>query len=329
MNVDFTEGAFDAGNDSKSAGTAEIHAGANQAIRQEAPANPNIGRIGLHSGIGNSEYHKAPGLGSTGIKKAKVPSDYKLHIDGKLPFTKTPAMILGTALHVLTLEPATFEQEVVIVPSEPKRPTKAQLNAKKPTDKAQELIDFWGSWDAKHSHIETHISAGIMSTILNMRDELMAHPDAREILEYQGNQYEHSGWYEDPESGLLCKYRPDVRSDWCVADLKSCADASFGGFMKAIGNLEYHVSAAHYLEGEIQLDTDLQNKGFFRFIAVESTYPHRVAVYDISQSDLNAGYARRRKYINTIKQCTGSGIWPGLNNDQAVDTKLPKHFGDE
>ncbi|MCK5614621.1 PD-(D/E)XK nuclease-like domain-containing protein [Candidatus Pacearchaeota archaeon] len=327
MITDFTKGAFDENSNDRPVGPAEVNSGTNQKTGATVPSDINIGLIGLHADISNWDYHKSAGLSSTSIKKAKVPSDYKLHIDGKLPFKKTDSMTIGTALHALVLEPETFKHEVAIAPSEPKRPTKAQLNAKKRTDKAQELIDFWSRWDAKHAHIETHISIDTMSTIINMRDELMEHPEARETLEDVGNRYEQSGWYEDPESGLLCKYRPDLKNNWCLADLKSCADASFGGFMKAIGNLEYHVSAAHYLEGERALG--LSDHNLFRFLAVESTYPHRVAVYDLTGEDLARGYKARNKYINTIKACTESGVWPGLNNNQAVDTRLPKYFGDE
>src|SRR5690625_8047391 len=79
-----------------------------------------------------------------------------------------------------------------------------------------------------------------------------------------------------------------------VLDLKSCADASYSGFIKSIQNFYYHVSAAMYLEGINQCKQLMQELNEFRynkfvFICVENTPPYLVSVYELSREDLEIG----------------------------------------
>ncbi len=67
---------------------------------------------------------------------------------------------------------------------------------------------------------------------------------------------EQSYWWKHRETGLQCKCRCDYVIDDMVIDLKTTGEggASPDKFTKTIVNFQYHMQAAHYLQGTGQND---------------------------------------------------------------------------
>lgn len=256
----------------------------------------------LTPGIKNEDYQAADGIGSSTLKTAlDCPALYRAYATGAIPWKETPAKRLGTLVHLLMLEAHLAKEEVVVAPK----------FGRKDVDKADKKAFYAAYADKLIVNQEDHDKGKAMC------ESLLALPDVRRIMD--GSQCEHSGWYVDPETDLLCKYRPDIRTDWCMADVKTCKGASPAEFGKAVATYQYHLSAAHYLTGdEIITGTDHRQ---FVFLCVESKPPYLTAVYPLADRGLQQGEWERRKALGTVKRCQDADHWPSYNDgtDNYID----------
>lgn len=120
----------------------------------------------------------------------------------------------------------------------------------------------------------------------------------------------------------MCK----VRLDWYtglkeVVDLKSCLDASYEAFSKAIANLKYHWQAWFYLKG-ITTVKEVEHTKFI-FIAVEKDPPYGVAVYEATEAMLKKAQTQIEPLLDVYAQCLKTDVWPGYRDElQQID--LPR-----
>ena len=259
---------------------------------------------GFYSGISNADYHATNDTSSTNLKDTMDSMHYyKLRNDGSLLFPATKSMDLGTAVHALVLEPANFYNDIAVSPE----------FGYKAVDK-----------EAKAEFEERN--AG--KTIISREQYLIAKGMAESVLRHEGAKWllkdsvcEHSGFYIDPETGIACKYRPDSRKQSVMSDLKTTNDVSKDSFAKTIARFGYHISAAHYLEGDRVLHgTDHET---FVFIAVSNKKPYEVAIYPLGQRSLQEGYKERLKALNRIKLARETGVYPLINEGKALEIDIP------
>ena len=114
---------------------------------------------------------------------------------------------------------------------------------------------------------------------------------------------ELSFFWVDPETGIRLKCRPDwmMFDDddvlW-MSDFKTAADHQREAFQRVILNLNYHLSAAMYIEGVFRV-TGIK-AGHFPFIVCANTPPFEVEVYDLDQPSLAEGHALFRKCLDDV-----------------------------
>lgn len=160
-------------------------------------------------------------------------------------------------------------------------------------------------------------------TVLSQADErkvslmhrsAMAHPFARALLEAPG-EVESSIYWIDPETGLLCRIRPDkiVRLNGLkiMLDVKTCADVD--RFDWSIEDYRYHVTDAFYTEGFTQHFGEPPDA--FVFLVVSTTrnagrYP--VRCFQLDADDKIAGRNAFRQDLNTYAECQSHDLWPGV-----------------
>lgn len=259
---------------------------------------------GLYANLSNEDYHSGPGISSSDIKLAKKAlALYKAKLDGELPNKSTPAMALGTAVHTLVLERHKADDDLAVMPAFGR--TKSGLAAK-------------ADWLAEHEG-KTHITEEQHITALAMSESLLALPDVQRILE-QGEP-EQSGYWID-ENGLLLKYRPDFRTDWCLFDVKTTRDLSSESFSRDINNFGYHISAAHYLQGDTTLTGSSHRQ--FVFGAVESAPPYLAACYVLDGESLELGRTICENTLRRIAEAQKSGVWPGYNAGLTREIGVPR-----
>ena len=164
-----------------------------------------------------------------------------------------------------------------------------------------------------------------------MRDAVMAHPAAHALLTGAPGWPELSVYWNDPDTGELCRCRPDFwRADGIIVDVKTTDDASPEGFAKSIANWRYHVQHPYYLDGISHALAQMGKPTFqhpasakaFVFLAVEKKAPYAVAVYMLDAASVQAGREEYRSDLDMYAHCIASGAWPGYG-DKVQQIALP------
>lgn len=272
-----------------------------------------------HPGLSNEDYHHLKAVSPSQIKVLKrSPLHYfdQFLADDREKKPPTASMLKGTALHTAILEPDLWDETVIILPSDaPNKPTKKQLEAKKPSAETQAEITWWEEFnDSINGRIV--ISLDDADDVRRMADAVRKHPAAAFLLELPGRR-EASYTWTDEATGLECKTRPDWHSldGRIVLDVKTTEDASRVAFAKTIANLDYHVQAAWNL--------DAQGGELFLSLVVENSRPYGVAVYPASEAMLEAGRRRISAAMERLAECWRTGQWPGYGDAIQEPIELP------
>ena len=250
-------------------------------------------------------YHRAPGISQSALKNfEQSPAHYAWRKDHALE--PTPAMRFGTLAHTAILEPHLLDS-LVIAPDRP-RPSKKQINAKKPAPETVELIDFWKRWDAENSG-KIAVSEEDRVKLFGVRDAVMNHPIARKALDTDIR--ECSVFVKFNLGGsVLRKLRIDAVRGNALVDVKTIENALT--FEAQAFDLRYYRQAAFYLDGWNDAHPN-DKKDAFVFIAVEKEPPHGVIVYEIDAEALGRG---REEYINLLVkfiECEATNTWPNYS----------------
>lgn len=264
---------------------------------------------GIYTGISNEEYH-----GGVGYSKSQL--DMVAAAPGLLDWSKkaprdnsSTASTLGTALHTLLLEPELFSQQFVCEPKGTERRSNVgKANAQLFEDEAKRL----GQQILKIEDLDMlHAQA----------DSVMAHPEARALLESKVGKAELSAYWIDPDTGLLCRCRPDW---WAypevIVDVKTTDYPAAYPFGKSVMDYRYHVQDAFYTDGcTIASGTQIEE---FLFLAVGKKremgrYP--VHLHRLAPRAKDLGRALYRQDLNTIAACQdqigpATGAWPAIEH---------------
>jgi len=295
-------------------------------------------RLGIFDNISNEDYHHGPGISKSGLDQiAQSPEHF---ITEKRCHRVIAGSVIGTPLHKLILEPESFDAEFVMMPADaPKRPTKAQINAKKPSLATLEAIAYWQQFEEDHKG-QTIISTTPGVNLANnqpdpfwkpsdwcmihrMRDSVMMHPIASVLLNPDSGRAEHSCYWLDKDDDFgvreptyrLCKCRPDFINDDhnLMPDLKSAVDASYSGFRLHVAKYRYFVQAAWYMSGYYQATG--KAVADFIFVVVEKQPPYGVGIYKLGQQEKRAGRSLMLRDLDTYHECMTTGEWPAYPSD--------------
>lgn len=260
---------------------------------------------GVYDDLSGDAYHEGPGVSSTQLKrvlKSPLHLIYPMIYPDRMDETKkSPALTFGSAAHKYLLERDTFDDEYVLEPTGINKRTK---------EGKQEYADFVVANEGKE-----FISAENLQTIQWMAETAAASTSWTNAL--ANTRREVSIFWEDAESGLLCKCRPDAmkpvtlngRRVMICADVKTTIDASYTQFSRSIANFGYDLSAAMYADGIRATYPDIEDVRFL-FLAIEKTPPFACAVYSLDPHALTIGYRKYRYALTLFKQCLDTGEWP-------------------
>lgn len=156
-----------------------------------------------------------------------------------------------------------------------------------------------------------------------IRDAVMAHPTAREIL-CGPVETEQSVYWTDEVTGLPCRGRVDImRRDMRVlADLKSCEDASPLGFPRTMAEYGYDWQDAFYRDGVSGVPGGFVPDAFL-FIPVEKSAPYLTAVFEIDPVDIRDARSDVRKALDLFNDCLRADEWPGYS-EKIETVSLPE-----
>ena len=258
----------------------------------------------------DQDYHAHPALSATKIKAMATGTARRYwakHEDpNRKPFLPTDPMRQGSLVDCLITEPDSFALRYVEQPANaPKRPTSAQLNAKKPAPATVEAIEFWAEFDAQAQGREP-ITKAWLDNAWRVVETLHLDADIRPLLEKPAVMQDPHFW-TDPEHGVECRYKPDLESEFLI-DIKKGASATPRTFAAQAYRLGYDVQLAHYSLGyENRYGKPPERVGL---LVWEWDWPHDCSMIWVDDDYMAMGLERRRDAIERILECRATGVWP-------------------
>lgn len=246
---------------------------------------------GIYNNLSNSEYHahKESISRSALIDFYKNPYNYwAKHLNPDRPKKDaTPAMVMGSAFHALMLEPHVFEKEYDILPPKVllKHVGREIYDAFK---KKTELIEAGN---------KIILSDEEFLLLSNMRLRLESNEQAMELI--RDARIEHSFFWEDNDSGLLLKARPDILHSNMIVDLKTCSDASPRAYQHEMVEYGYHWQGAMIRDAVEHLEGHRINNVIN--ICIETKYPFNMAIYIIDEFAIDAGEEKYKQLCIDLK----------------------------
>lgn len=256
---------------------------------------------GIYPNLSNEEYHADRESYSRSALMAfkRAPYHYWAeYLNPARPAKEaTPTMIFGSAFHTYVLEPEIFENEYDI------GPPKILLK-----DVGREAFDLYKVHveriEKSTKKIIPYNDAVIMKA---MMWSLRGNRQAWELI--QGAKYEQSYFWEDRESGLIVKARPDILHPNMIVDLKTCADASPRGFQNAMASGGYHIQGSMVREAIRELEgRDIPN---VINICIEKTYPYSIGIYLIDEEALEIGRLEFKGLLTKLNHAIMHNDFPG------------------
>lgn len=204
----------------------------------------------------------------------------------------TDAMDLGSAFHLLALEPER-EGERLVVWEEGTRRGKA-----------------WDAFKEKHAG-KLILKRDDYETAKAMAQSVHNSPQARKYL--TGGRAEVTLQWE--EAGFKLKGRVDYLGAAQV-DLKATRSAAVEPFGRQMFDAKVHAQMAMYRTGiKAILPVVL--------IATDNTFPFLTQAYRVTEQQLEQGAAEYRAWLATLAHCRKTNQWPGYWESEC-DLKFPK-----
>lgn len=251
-------------------------------------------------------YHAQSSLSSTGARQI-LDSPARFHYAQTHPQAHKDAFDLGTAAHTKILGTGS---NIIEYPPEHLTP------AGNASTKAATV-----EWvEEQRANGLVVISAQQARHVDGMTEAVLAHPEARALLEQKGNHREVSMFATCPDTDVEMRARFDLDAE-TSGDVKSARDASPKGFARAVTQHGYEVQQGWYQDVR-ELVTG--SRGKFRFIVCESFAPYLVGIYELDYNFVDMGKVKALAARNIYRQCTDAGRWPGYADD--VQTLQPPQF---
>lgn len=232
---------------------------------------------------------------------------YATTLDPNRPPEKERAgQLEGNLAHCAILELDEFDKRYAVGP-DVSRATKA-----------------WKEFEASLPPGMVGIKPDQRETAMRQRDQVMLLPDVAEAL--SAGHAEVSAFWTDPQTGVLCRCRPDwvhpVGDDAVIlVDAKTFSDASPDEFARQCARKAYHKQAAYYSDG-FEAASGKRVLAFI-FVAVETDWPNAASATMLDEQSIEQGRADYRRNLQTYAQCLKTGQWPGYST--GVETvSLPR-----
>lgn len=240
--------------------------------------------------MSNKAYHEREEISKSDLDLlARSPLHFKMKNELKQEPSK--ALILGTCVHKLVLEPEDFLNEFAISPKVDKR-TKEGKTAY--NDYLQNL------GDKISLDLDIYENAKEIANAVN---------SMRETASFLKDGLAEQSYFSQINE-VKVKCRPDFYNQnlGAVIDLKTTSDASPSGFAKSVANFNYHVQAAFYSDILRSLGKEVNH---FLFIAVETKAPYFVGFYELDTLAIEQGQKTYLELLELYKFCKERNEWWG------------------
>ncbi|EOF5706502.1 exodeoxyribonuclease VIII [Salmonella enterica] len=254
---------------------------------------------GIYYDIPNEAYHAGPGVSKSQLDDiADTPAIYLWRKNAPVDTEKTKTLDTGTAFHCRILEPEEFSKRFIIAP---------EFNRRTSAGKEEEKTFL----EECARTGRTVFTAEEGRKIELMYQSVMALPLGQWLVESAGYA-ESSVYWEDPETGILCRCRPDkiIPEFHWIMDVKTTADIQ--RFRTAYYDYRYHVQDAFYSDGYRAQFGEIPT---FVFLVASTTaecgrYP--VEIFMMGEDAKLAGQREYRRNLQTLAECLNNDEWPAI-----------------
>ena len=272
---------------------------------------------GLYAGIDIELYHQQltaePSISSSGLRTLFMDSPRHYFRDSYLnpnrkPRKESEAFTFGRACHHLLLGESDFDKLFEVRPTE------------YPDAKTGELKPWNGNatwcrnWLAERAGKKTVLTQTDIENVRGMAASLNDHPMVQDGC--LNGLIEHSLVWQDTETGVWLKWRPDAipGDSMLFTDLKSCASVSDQAIEFSISDYAYEMQAALGALGcrEV-LGRDMEA---FSLMFCEKSDPWCARHKTLRPGDLEDGIKSVRSAIRLFARCIEKQKWPGPGGDQ-------------
>lgn len=202
---------------------------------------------------------------------------------------------IGTAGHLMVLEPEHFAARVAVIEADDYR-TKAAKEAR----------------DEARAAGLTPLLSHEVEMVRAMRAALWTDPVARTA--FIGGAAEQALFWRDGEFGVWCRTRPDYLPPHrrYLVDYKTSVSADPRQFGKRMLDYGYHQQAAWYLDGVAAVTGERPER--FAFVVQEKAPPYLCAVCWVDPEAIEIGRELNRYATGLFAWCLRRGEWPGYRD---------------
>lgn len=227
----------------------------------------------------------------------------------------------GSVLDCLLLTPTQWPKRYAVVPADaPKKPTKTQINAKKPSPETVAAIEWWDDFIALNPGeiISQEINGSVHSAINRLReDKLIA-----DLIDCSNHSVMVTADWQDSETGLTVPVKAllDILppSDHPVFggslwDLKTTTNASPHSFSRDAQKYNYALQGAFY--ADLWNAATGEQRHDFGHVVIENFHPFefRSPPPLLSQRFLNHGKLLYQRALSIYCKALDSGEWPSYD----------------
>lgn len=243
-------------------------------------------------------------VSASGLKNAfESPRHFFFSWQDKWKKKVSPSMLYGQAAHCAILEPNEFNRRFVELPDF------GDLRSKVNKEKKAEFV-------ARHAPDAIFLKESDIEALKRGVDHLLRYRTIVEII--KGSAFEQTGYFREPETGLKCRFRPDIiRTDlMAMPDIKTTRSADPRHFFNDAIAMGYDIQMALYSIGIEAIHG--RRPELPCFIVIENQAPYDVCLYELDSSFMEIGYNRLRKCLAHVYEGVTTGEWRGRQQGPAV-----------
>jgi len=256
---------------------------------------------GVYPDMSMDDYLALPYVGSSDLRGCEQYCPRWARWRHDHPHKSTPTQIRGSLFALFVEDEDAYETAVAVVAPNPDNPESNRWVKAGTAAKVKALA-------AGYTVLRPDQDAEIRA----MAVAAMACPDIA-VAARSATHREPTLIWDDDDTGLRCKARPDVVSTAGLYDWKTCADAS--EWSHVIRSLLLHVQAQFHTRGAVACGL-MPDEYVYAWLVVENTPPYCTAgvqllgpeYRDIAESIV---VERMAEWL----ACTEAGVWPAYRSD--------------
>lgn len=221
------------------------------------------------------------------LLKNHGPKFLQEYYNGNIPKSDSPHFKLGSAFHMMVLQPELFTDNYVLFDDNELCNSIGGARPKA-TNKYKEAYEQF---------INDNIGKEILNpdeynTVNRMAESIFSNTQARELLQHAKLSEKI---FNNTIDGVNCKSKIDAcNPDNYFIDLKSFFDTpNHDKFSREFNNKDYDMQAAFYSDV-----TECKNAWI---IAVEKSHPYTIGIYEVSESTMERGRNKYKAALNEYK----------------------------